>query len=605
MNIPPQRLSAPPAWARYILTPIWAALLLFALVAQLGGMSKLIANYFIYNPPYNELGLIGGNGQYVSGSHGVAKTHDIPPFSLLSSIDGTEIPDEASREQVSQLLAEAPGPIVRVTMLDAPDFEQSRTLELTRSAANAQAVEPGWVAILQRIVLPMLSAIAAGFCLLVSVLLWRRSSDAVAQVLAIGLVGLVLAGDEMEEFLVWVFPSLDVTLVLIGIVVTQVVTTCLVLAAPTFPDNVFRPKWSGWLGLLAPAVAAFIVGTAVVAVIFDSDDEGWPPVVEHVVWINSFLLLVAIVAAWRRFRATPAGRERQQVKWAALGIVLGIAIIQLSYYVDLLIPDAVYVLPGMSAFPPAVRAAGMVILPLGILMSVMGWRLNDADGAIGRTAGYALITLLVGGIWAALTSWLNKAIGDYVPVSATAGISTMIAAAVLVPARERILKWTERKFQPALVRLRGLPAKLQPWRSDHSPEDIAAGALTAIVKGLNASSAAIVLTDPAGHRVLALHGTDESAVLTDLTRDDPDEWTFPVHFKLSDLMGDVGMLLLGRRSDGAYYNSDERGAIKLVAAPLAEVLRATSRRAERNAVLAQKLDAVDERVARLEMAAPR
>jgi len=150
------------------------------------------------------------------------------------------------------------------------------------------------------------------------------------------------------------------------------------------------------------------------------------------------------------------------------------------------------------------------------------------------------------------------------------------------------------------VKMRGLPAKLLPWRSDHDPADVAKGTLLAIVNGVQASSAALVLDDEGEPRVLATYEVEEHISLADIGQDDPEARAFPVHLKLDDLVGPIGFLLIGPRSDGASYNSDEKAAMKLVAGPLAEVLRATSRRAHRNHALAEMLTAVDARVARLE-----
>jgi hypothetical protein len=43
---------------------------------------------------------------------------------------------------------------------------------------------------------------------------------------------------------------------------------------------------------------------------------------------------------------------------------------------------------------------GYAMVPIGLLFSVLGYRLNDVDAAIGRSAAYAAVTMLVGVVWA-------------------------------------------------------------------------------------------------------------------------------------------------------------------------------------------------------------
>ena len=268
---------------------------------------------------------------------------------------------------------------------------------------------------------------------------------------------------------------------------------------------------------------------------------------------------------------------------------------------------AVLSLQGTAAYAFALASTilepvGAIMIALGLLMSLMGWRLNDADGAFGQSAGYGVVTLVIGAVWTTTTTWANDFLGAWLGGASATGLSTMLATAVFVPTREKILAWTENKFQPALVRLRTLPGRLQPWKHDHEPVDIARGTLLAIVDGVNASSAAIILTEGGVPRVLATHETSEDEALRALAADANEgaESPFPFRLVLDDLIGPVGLLLLGPRSDGASYRSDERKAIELVEGPLAEALRATSRRSQRNSALSTLMTNVEARIASLE-----
>lgn len=619
MRLPPRHLAAPPRWLRMVLTPIWAALMLIAVVAQVGGIWRSTLNWLYYNPPFSVLGLYAGDGSMVAGVPGVAQTSALANGASIEAIDSVGVPAEISYEELAPLLAGPIGSHVSVMVLMEPDpanptaEDRFETFNLQRTEQNRQLADPTWQTIVDRIVVPLLSTIALGCALFASWKLWRRREDGVAQLLAVGLVLLVLTGEMPLKFAGWLAPN---SLASDGVTaaVTLICITVLAVTIPAYPGGTYRPKWGGWLGLVAPVLLLIALPATVyfygarLTFLHYLTPQNMTPFAGTPAWVDASTsqyplfaaLLIAVIAAWLRFRGTPPGREKQQFKWAALGIVFGLLLMFLPAFIASWAPlsDLSAVIAGEIVL--ILSALGMIAIPLGILMSLMGWRLNDADSAISRSAGYALISLLIGGLWAAMTSWINKLVGAQLSPSAAAGISTAVAAAVFVPARERILKWMEAKLQPALVRLRGLPAKLLPWRSDHNPADIARGTLLAVVNGINARSAALVLTEEGGSRVIATYETTSDEVLTDLAAEDPAARSFPLHIKLDDLIGNVGYLLIGPRSDDATYNSDERAAIKVVAGPLGEVLRGASRRADRDTALAQILTAVDARVARLE-----
>ena len=62
---------------------------------------------------------------------------------------------------------------------------------------------------------------------------------------------------------------------------------------------------------------------------------------------------------------------------------------------------------------------------------------------------------------------------------------------------------------------------------------------------------------------------------------------------MTDHLGVVATLLLGRRSDGASYSKDEKAAIGQITEPLADALRAAARRAERYAAIDERFAAVE------------
>lgn len=601
MDLPPQQLRAPRGLIRALLTPIWALLLLLAAVTQVGGTGKIIFDYYHYTPRFAQLGLISYGRWFVGGAPGIRATSAILPRSILIAVDGRPVTNGTSYEALSDMLDGSIGSSASLDFILRDGHDTPRHLDLLRTEENQRVAAPRWRFITNQIVLPLLGLLAAGFGLFVSIMMWKKRDDPVAPLLAFGLVGLVLSGDATYLYLEWAIPNSAIA-ALLSSSAALFAFALLNVAMPAFPDGRYRPGWGGWIALGSSLIAALSFGLSLY--LFDASKQDYPVLVwvyRSVAWMFAALTLAAIAAAAVRFRATPPGLEKQKVKWAALGLVFGLLAIAFADTVEHIVtldgPTEVVIRAALDLL----SAVGCVAIPLGILMSLLEIRLNDADRMIGRSAGYAIITLLIGAIWATSTNWINGAIGNQTSSpAAAAGISAMVAAAIFVPTRERILKWTERLLQPALVRLRTLPAKILPWREDHTPADVARGTLLAIVNGIHATSAALVLSEECGDKVIATYEVTADLVMEELARDEADQTMFPMKVGLVDLCGPVGFLLIGRRDDGASYRSDEKDAVALVAGPLAEVLRATSRRASRALVLTEILTSVDARIARLE-----
>jgi hypothetical protein len=139
----------------------------------------------------------------------------------------------------------------------------------------------------------------------------------------------------------------------------------------------------------------------------------------------------SLVARFRRAQ----GVERQQLRWVALAAALlvvaaGAALVGLAL-------DATEVVTW------AVRAwvAG---LPLAIGAAVLRYRLYDLDRIISRTLAYGLLTLLLGGGYAAVVLGLGQLLGR--DSSLVVAAATLAVAAVFQPARRRIQQAVDRRF---------------------------------------------------------------------------------------------------------------------------------------------------------------
>jgi hypothetical protein len=106
----------------------------------------------------------------------------------------------------------------------------------------------------------------------------------------------------------------------------------------------------------------------------------------------------SLVGRFRRAR----GVERQQLRWVALATVL-IAMLAMLNLAALAL--------GAYALAPLVGGLNPPILAVGIGAAILRYRLYDLDRIISRTLGYGLLTLLLGGGYAAVVLGLGQLLG--------------------------------------------------------------------------------------------------------------------------------------------------------------------------------------------------
>jgi peptidoglycan/LPS O-acetylase OafA/YrhL len=139
----------------------------------------------------------------------------------------------------------------------------------------------------------------------------------------------------------------------------------------------------------------------------------------------------SLVGRFRRAR----GVERQQLRWVALATVL-IAILAVVNLATLAL--------GAYALAPLVGGLNPPILSAGIGAAILRYRLYDLDRIISRTLAYGLLTLVLGGGYAAVALVLGQLLGRDSSL-AVAG-ATLAVAALFQPARRRIQAAVDRRF---------------------------------------------------------------------------------------------------------------------------------------------------------------
>jgi hypothetical protein len=87
----------------------------------------------------------------------------------------------------------------------------------------------------------------------------------------------------------------------------------------------------------------------------------------------------------------------------------------------------------------------VALLPLATGAAILRYRLYDLDRIISRTLAYGLLTVLLGGGYAAVVLGLGQRLGGRQSSLVVAG-ATLAVAAVFQPARRRVQALVDRRF---------------------------------------------------------------------------------------------------------------------------------------------------------------
>jgi hypothetical protein len=140
----------------------------------------------------------------------------------------------------------------------------------------------------------------------------------------------------------------------------------------------------------------------------------------------------SLVVRFRRARGT----ERQQLRWVALAAALAAL-----GSVVLLAAAAMGASPDLLGW---VAGSSFAVLPLAIGAAVLRYRLYDLDRIVSRTVAYGLLSVLLGGGYAAVVLGLGQLLGRQ--SSLVVAGATLAVAAAFQPARRRIQRAVDRRF---------------------------------------------------------------------------------------------------------------------------------------------------------------
>lgn len=207
---------------------------------------------------------------------------------------------------------------------------------------------------------------------------------------------------------------------------------CFLLILYLFPDGRFVPGWTRWTTVIL--VASFLVPYSGVQTA-----------------ILLFFGVTLVGAPIYRYRVVATPSQRQQMKWAVVGLTLAVLVI----IVDLLLYPF---FPGLASTPRArvifdlATLSSVVIafslVPVFIGIAIMRYRLWEIDALVNRTLVYGSLTLSLVAIYVAgvvTLEALTRALTGQRSDLAIA-VVTLAVAAIFNPWRRRLQTFIDRRF---------------------------------------------------------------------------------------------------------------------------------------------------------------
>jgi len=577
---PPLRLrQLPGSWVR-VLRPLWLLAFLAALGTVVSGTVLALRDTYEVRPAFTALGLdydVQDNGEItvqVDPSPGSAVKKDTD-YRIIA-INQKPVALDIHSPDLARRLRSAQGETVALELKGANGKTASAEQKRNSKAASPEAKKTRDLRTAARLTAGLFACGSLLFCSLL--LARRRPDDPVAMLFAFAFAGMASTID----------PPLAMWMAFGWPIAYDIISSAwfylLLIALAVFPDGIFAPKSYRWMLLIGIPLAVIVSLPAI-----DAN-------VQALLGIGS--LLSMLFGQVRRYRRLDQGIERQQIKWAAFGFVTGLMLVLVAFVVLGLQPEASSqqsVVINMIVV--LMFSLGMGAIPFGLLVALLRFRLWEADTVITRSAAYAVVTLIVGVIWAASSDLVKLIVEQVIGRESQAGattVSAIIAAGVFAPTQSVVLGWTRRRFGSPVERIHEAAHRLKNWGLTEPPGEVATRALAIIDEAIHPVASAIVLDTALSHELIAARDVSSAS--------DP---RLVERLTLADEDSSVGTLLLGRRSDGNRYNRIELEAVQEIIPPLAQALRVARSRYSRENMMQERLDEMAARLAQLEGGAPK
>jgi hypothetical protein len=329
------------------------------------------------------------------------------------------------------------------------------------------------------------------------------------------------------------------------------------------------------------------------------------------------LLIIAVLIQIRALRTSEAQDLKQQIRWALFGFSGYATFKAISYLSDLFkySTGSFAAQLGLELTAGLTFGLSMLVLQLGLLVALIRYRIYDAEAIISRTATAAILTVAIGGTFAAVMEGIITGIQFVYPESeASQTIAAMggavVAAVFIEPVNRKTHEWVERRFHKALLEIReNIPELMRDTRDSATLDEFLETVLTRLVAGVLSVRGAVVLDGQVRQTV----GVTEAEVLGWLEKETPQfdrnvldciptDHLFPLRLEVETSAESFGWLLIGPRPDGSIPGHDEQEALEKIASTLGRSLRIVLSREEDRQQIFRLLEAHGERIARIEQA---
>jgi hypothetical protein len=290
-----------------------------------------------------------------------------------------------------------------------------------------------------QIALPLLWAVLS--LALAGLIVWRKSDDWMA-LLVLALVVLWPTGTVTGVFSLGTYATLDGSQFPAPLV-NVLIRFGFFLVFSLFPNGHFVSPWT--LVLVGMFLAEEISYNFLS--LWPLGTSGWPSQFASLLWLTTLLSLVPI--QWYRYRHLSSALERQQIKWA----VLGISTVTVGFVVRLLVqvlvpplnqPGALY-----NSLSTPVLTYVSLIIPLSIGLAILRYRLWDVDVLINKALVYGGLSGTLVAVYFVLIIGLQSLIGRFTAQTTQPVVivsSTLAIAALFQPLRRRIQRLIDRRF---------------------------------------------------------------------------------------------------------------------------------------------------------------
>jgi len=274
-----------------------------------------------------------------------------------------------------------------------------------------------------------------------------RPRDLAARLLALGMIGTAAVFNFQAHSTLEEIPRLGVLLHDSFHVATGL---AYIYALLVFPDGKLVPRWSGpqrWKWQLRAVVLAAVT---VAAAVFFSHQRLHGDPGGFVVFFGVLIPVAGVTSQAVRLRRASSAEEREQSRlliWA-LSLALGVAVFLLGLKLAIdgsgLRAETINDLDRLAFLVFPVLFA---VIPITLAVVLVRYRLWEIDRVINQTLVYGTLTGVLGVTYVAIVVVIQSLLGSVTGKSELAiAVSTLAAAALFRPVRDRIQAFIDRRF---------------------------------------------------------------------------------------------------------------------------------------------------------------